>query len=474
MGQQHPLALSSAVRRVSKGLRASFDTRPRFARRLLRTSGIFATLCFLLILAALPAGAVEIKPVKSPGGILAWLVEDHTVPVVSISVAFRGGAALDPPDKGGLAEMTSDLLDEGAGDLDSQAIQKAVEDISAQMSFGAGRDNFSASLRTLASERDRAFALFRLALTAPRFDAEPVTRVRAQILASIRQGQEQPNRIASETWSATVFPGHPYGQPTRGTLESVPKITPDDMRGFVKTRLARSDMYIGVVGDIKADELARRLDEIFEGLPTDSQAAPVPEAAMAGQGKLIVIKKPIPQSVAIFGEKGLKRADPDWYAAVVMNRIFGEGGFASRLMEEVREKRGLAYGVSTTLQPMDHAALLVGQVATRSAQIKESLDIIRAEWKRMAENGATPTELENAKTYINGSFPLRLDSSGRIAGLLVSIQLDKLGIDYLDRRDGLINAVTLADVGRVAKRLLDVDALTTVVVGEPEGLSPNP
>jgi zinc protease len=437
---------------------------------LLRTSGIL----LLLVLFAFPVGAVEIKPVKSPGGIEAWLVEDHTVPVVSISVAFRGGAALDPPGKGGLAEMTASLLDEGAGDLDSQAFQKALEDISAQLSFGAGRDNFSASLRTLSAERDRAFELFRLSLTAPRFDDEPVGRVRAQILAGIRRGLEQPNRIASETWSATVYPDHPYGRPTRGTLETVPAITTADMRGLVKTRLAKSQMVIGVVGDIGADELERRLDDIFGKLPKESASAPVPEAEVHGQGKTIVIKKPIPQSVAIFGEQGLKRADPDWYAAVVMNQIFGEGGFSSRLMEEVREKRGLAYGVSTTLQPMDHGAIFVGQVATRNSQIKESLDIIRSEWRRMATSGATEKELAEAKTYINGSFPLRLDSSGRIAGLLVAIQLDHLGIDYIDRRDALINAVTLADVSRVSKRLLDVDKLTTVVVGDPEGLQPTP
>lgn len=428
----------------------------------------------ILIAFALPARAVDIKVVRSKGGIAAWLVEDHTVPVVSMSVAFRGGAALDPEGKGGLAEMTASLLDEGAGELDSQAFQKEVEDISAQLSFSAGRDNFSASLRTLSAEREKAFRLFQLALTAPRFDGEPVARVRAQILAGIRRGLEQPNRIASETWSATVFPDHPYGRPTRGTLQSVPTITADDMRGFVKTRLAKSQMFVGVVGDIGADELARRLDEIFGALPADGKAEVVPEAKMAGQGKLIVIRKPIPQSVAIFGETGLKRADPDWYAALVMNRVFGEGGFASRLMAEVREKRGLAYGVSTNLQPMDHGALIVGQVATRNSQIKQSLEVIRAEWNRMAELGATAKELADAKTYINGSFPLRLDSSGRVASLLVSIQLDDLGIDYLERRPRLIEAVTLADVSRVAKRLLEADKLTTVVVGDPDGLEPTP
>jgi zinc protease len=436
----------------------------------------FVTLCFVLLLlvAAVPARAIDIKQVKSPGGIEAWLVEDRSVPVVALSVAFRGGAALEPADKGGLTEMAASLLDEGAGDLDSQAFHRAVEDISASLSFGVGRDNFSASVYTLASERDRAFQLFRMALMAPRFDAEPVARVRAQIIAGLRRSSEQPNRIAAETFAKTMFPDHPYGTPVRGTPESVAAITVEEMRAVVKSRLARANMIIGVVGDITAAELARRLDEIFGGLPEEPKKETVPEVEPKGLGRTIVVKKPIPQSVVIFGEKGLKRADPDWYAAVVMNRVLGEGGFASRLMEEVREKRGLAYGVSTSLVPYEHSALIMGNVGTRNDQIKETIAIIRAEWKRMAEGGATDLEIANAKTYINGSFPLRLDSSRRIADTLVAVQLDRLGIDYLDKRPEIINAVTKADVARVAKRLLIPEDLTWVIVGDPEGIASSP
>jgi zinc protease len=427
-----------------------------------------------LVVASLPARAIDIKVVKSAGGIEAWLVEDRSVPVVALSVAFRGGAALDPEDKGGLAEMTASLLDEGAGDLDSQAFHREVEDISANLSFGAGRDNFSASVYTLASERERAFQLFRLALTTPRFDAEPVSRVRAQIIAGLRRSSEQPNRIAAETLAKTIFPDHPYGRPVRGTPESVAAIAVDDMRALLKSRFARANMVVGVVGDITAAELARRLDEIFGTLPEEPKKEIVPEVEPKGLGRTIVVKKSIPQSVVIFGAKGLKRADPDWYAAVVMNRILGEGGFASRLMEEVREKRGLAYGVSTSLVPYERSALIMGNVGTRNSQIKETIDIIRAEWKRMAEGGATEFEIANAKTYINGSFPLRLDSSRRIADTLVSVQLDRLGNDYLNKRADIINAVTADDLARVAKRLLIVEDLTWVIVGDPEGVTPSP
>ena len=317
-------------------------------------AGLAAVL--ILVALALPARAMDIQRVVSPKhGIVAWLVEDHSVPVVSMSVAFRGGAALDPEGKAGLAEMTSDLIDEGSGDLDSQAYHKALENIAASVSFDAGPDNFTGALRTLSAKRDRAFELFRMALTVPRFDAEPVARVRAQILSSLRERQERPNYIASRLFYRTVFPGHPYGRPVDGTLESVPDITVADMKGFVARRLARDNLVVGVVGDIAASELATRLDDMFGALPEKSAPRDVPEATYGGAGKLQVVHKPIPQSVAIFGEPGIKRKDPDWYAALVLDQIFGSGTFSSRLMEEVREKRGLAYGVYAGLAPYRHA-----------------------------------------------------------------------------------------------------------------------
>ena len=435
-----------------------------------------AALCGVVLigLGAAPARAIDIQRVTGASGVEAWLVEDRSVPVVSVSVAFRGGSTLDPVGKEGLADMVASLLDEGAGDLASQAFQAALEDIAAGVGFNAGRDNFSGSLRTLAAERDKAFELFRLALTAPRFDPEPVARVRAQIVANLRRQSENPRRIASETWFRTVFPDHPYGRPGDGTPESVAAIAVEDLRGFVASRLARENLVVGVVGDIGAGELAGRLDALFGALPAKPATAPVPPAEISGAGRVIVVKKPIPQSVVTFGQKGIKRDDPDWYAATIMNRVLGDGGFFSRLTEEVREKRGLAYSVSASLAPMEHAGLIVGSVATRNDAVAQSLEIVRAEWRRMAEGGVTDAELANAKTYITGSFPLRLDSSRRIADILVSVQLDRLGIDYLNRRNEIIDAVTRDQVARVAKRLLDPAALTVVVVGDPQGVATAP
>ena len=421
-----------------------------------------------------PAATVEIERVTSPGGIEAWLVQDRSIPMLSMSFAFAGAAALDPAGKEGLADMVSSLLDEGAGELDSQAFQRALEDISASISFDAGRERFRGSLRTLTRSRDAAFRLLRLAVTRPRFDEKPVERIRAQLIAALMNRQENPRRIAGRTWYRAVFPSHPYGNPVAGTIESISAITRADLRRFTAERFGRDTLLIGVVGDITPAELGRRLDEVFGDLPARASAAEVADVQPAGAGRLIVVRKPIPQSVVVFGQRGIKRDDPDYYAAYVMNYILGGGGFSSRLTEEIREKRGLVYSVYSYLNPLDRAGLIMGGLGTRNDRVATTLDIVRAEWTRIARHGVDDDELAAAKTYINGSFPLRLDSSRRIAGLLVAIQVSALGIDYLERRPALINAITRDDIRRVARRLLDSDKLTVVVVGDPKGLVSTP
>jgi zinc protease len=421
-----------------------------------------------------PSAAIEIQRVRSPGGIEAWLVRDPTVPIISMSFSFAGAAALDPPGKEGLADMVSSLLDEGAGDLDSKSFQRALEDISAAISFDAGRERFRGSLRTLSRHRDDAFRLLRLAVTSPRFDAKPVERIRGQLIAALMSEQENPRRIAGRLWYRTVFPAHPYGKPVAGTPHTLNPIPRPDLKRFTAERFGRDNLLIGMVGDITAGELSRRLDEVFAGLIARSKQFAVNEAAPNGAGKLVIVRKPIPQSVVVFGQRGIKRDDQDYYAAYVMNYILGGGGFSSRLTEEIREKRGLAYSVYSYLNPLDHAGLIMGGLGTRNDRVATSLDILRTEWQRIARDGVSDKELRAAKTYINGSFPLRLDSSRRIADLLVAIQVSKLGIDYLDRRPQLINAVTREHIQRVAKRLLEPKNLTVVVVGDPKNLAPTP
>ncbi|MEM7653298.1 MAG: pitrilysin family protein [Pseudomonadota bacterium] len=417
------------------------------------------------------AKAVDVQRVVSPGGIEAWLVEDRRNPIIALNLSFLGGAASDPASKEGVANFVAATIDEGAGDLDSQAFQRRLEDLSISLSFSDGRETFGGSLSTLSENADQAFELLRLALTEPRFDQEPVERIRRQILAGLTRDLDDPNYWAARGFWAAFYPDHPYGRTTRGTLETVPDITSDDLRAHMETRLGRDTLKIGVVGDIDAETLAGYLDKTFLGLPetTPVKVAVTPVPAQAS-GDTFVLRKEIPQSVALFGHGGIARDDPDYYAAYAMNYILGGGGFASRLYREVREKKGLAYSVYSYLAPLDSSAVYVGGVATQNSRLGESLSIIRAEWERMRTEGPSAEELADAKTYLTGSFPLRLSSSGQIAGMLVGMQRDDLGIDYLDRRNQLIEKITLDDVKRMAQSLLDPDALTFIVVGQPDGV----
>jgi zinc protease len=424
-----------------------------------------------LVAGAAPAArAVTIQAVKSPGGITAWLVEDHSLPVVTIDLAFRGGAALDPESKTGLASLVCDLLDEGAGELDSSAFQGRLEDLGTYLSVAAGEDTVGVSLRTVTASVAPAFDLLRLALTAPRFDAPAVARVKAQVLAELAHDARQPRAIAGRQWREAEFGDHPYARRVSGTEAGVAAITTNDLRGFVRDRLAKDVMLVAVVGDIAPEALKALLDKTFGGLPAQATPGTVPPLRVNTSGELLLARLAIPQSVVVFGQPGLKRDDPDWYAALLVNDVLGGGGFSSRLTQEVRDKRGLAYSVYSGLDPMQEGGVIIGGVATENASVAQSIEIIRAEWQRMRAEGPSAKELADAKTYLTGSFPLGLDSTGRIAGTLVEMERDRLGIDYLDRRSALIDGVTLDDAKRVAQRLLDPAALTFVVVGAPSDL----
>lgn len=445
-----------------------------FARPHVYLARFFAAALVLVLLMASPARAIDIQVVKTPGGITAWLIEDATVPLMSMQFLFRGGSVLDPAGKTGLAELVSGVLDEGAGAYDSAQFQRRLEDNSISLRFNAVLESFGGSLKALTENRNEAIELLRLALTAPRFDSEPVARVKGQMLAQVKRRAERPRNIAGRAWSQATFADHPYGRDTDGTKTTIPAITVDDLRQFVKTRLGRDNLIIGVVGDIAPAQLAPLLDRAFGALPAKAAAYTVPPAKVVGAGKVIVVERNIPQTVVIFGQAGIRRDDPDYYVASVMNYILGGGGLTSRLGDEIREKRGLAYSVYTRLESYNKAGLIIGEVATQNTRVAKSLELIRAEWTRMATTPVSLKELEDAKSYLTGSYFTRLNSTGRIAGLLVGIQFDNLGIDYLKRRNGLINVVTISDIERVARRLLKSEALTVVMVGKPRGITAQP
>ncbi len=428
--------------------------------------GLLAAAGLAYGLIAVPALAITVQEVKSPGGLTAYLAEDHSTPVIAITFGFRGGSALDPIAKLGMSGFAVSLLDEGAGPLDSFSFQSELQDLAITLRFGDETDMIRGNLVTTTPNASRALELMHMAMTAPRFDAEPVERIRRQIQVGIASRQESPGRIARNTLMEAVFAGHPYARESDGTEASVAAITTDDLRAWVKSRFARDRLLISAAGDITAADLGKALDTLFADLPkTTGLNVSVPEAKVPAKGRTIRVEKDLPQSMVYMAQKGLMRADPDWYIATVNDYIFGGGSFASRLMNEVREKRGLAYSVSTSLAPYDAGALMFGSVGTRADQADTSIAIIRDEWKKMRDAGPTQKELDDAKQYLTGAWPLRFTTNGSIADILLAVQRDNLGLDYLDKRNSMIEAVTLADAKRSAKRWYDPDGLTVVVVG---------
>jgi zinc protease len=423
-----------------------------------------------LPLLAAPAFATTIERVVSPGGIEAWLVHEPAVPMIAIDFAFVGGAAQDAPGKGGTASLVASLLDEGAGDLDAKTFHARLERKAIELGFQAERDTLRGTLRTLTENKDEAFEYLRLAVTQPRFDQSDVEVIRAQILSMLRRATTSPTDIANLRWWQVAFADHPYGRPVNGTLESVPTVTIADLKDYTHRVLARGNLKVAVVGDIDAETVKVMLDRVFGGLPAQPELKPVPNVSPQGLGRRIVVKVDVPQAVLAFGGPGIARKDPDFMAAYVVNHILGGGAFSSRLYQEVREKRGLAYSVYDSLVWLNHSALFLGGTATRADRAGETLDVIDKEIHRLADDGPTADEFAKAKAYLNGSFVLNLDTSSKIAALLVQLQLDGLGIDYFTRRPEMINGVTLEDARRVAKRMLDSGMLVTVA-GRPEGIA---
>lgn len=436
------------------------------------TSPLIAFALSCLLISGTASAAVEVQRVVSPGGIEAWLVEENSVPFLSMRFAFRGGAKLDPVGKEGLAELASGTLNEGAGDLDALAYQQAIDDNAIRLRFDAGMDEFGGSMETLTERRKQAFDLLALALTDPTFDQAAVDRVRGQILSGLQRQAKNPNAVAQKLWQSAVFPDHPYGRPAGGTIDGVTAITTDDLHQFVRDRLTRDALVIGVAGDISAEDLGVLLDRAFGALPESGPSFEVADVAAGAAGAVLIERMPQPQSVVVWGQRGVKRTDADFYIAYVMNHILGGGGFSSRLTQEVREKRGLAYGVYSYMSPLVHTGLFLGGVATQNERVAESLEVVRAEYARLRDDGVTEQELADAITFITGSFPLSLDSNGEIASRLVGMQIADLGIDYLEHRNRLIEDVTVEDIKRVAGELIDPSTFTVVVVGDPVAIEP--
>lgn len=422
------------------------------------------------LLLALPARAeVQIQEVVSPGGITAWLVEEPSIPFMALEIRFRGGASLDREGKRGAINLMTGLLEEGAGEYDSRGFAKAAEGLAASFGYDVGPDQVSVSARFLSENRDQAVALLRASLIEPTFAQADIDRVREQVLTGIRSDTTNPDVIADAAFAKLAYGDHPYGSNLDGTLDSVAALTREDIINAHKDVLTKERLYVGAVGDITPEELGTLLDTLLGNLP-DTGADMPGRTDMMVPGGVTVIDFETPQSVAIFGHVGIKQSDPDFFAATLLNQILGGGSFESRLMTEVREKRGLTYGVYSYLAPRDLAESYGGRVASANDRIGEAISVIRDEWGKASENGVTAEELQNAKTYMTGAYPLRFDGNGPIAKIMVGMQMIGLPIDYIATRNEKVEAVTLEDVKRVAGYLLDPKGLHFVVVGKPEGV----
>jgi zinc protease len=423
-----------------------------------------ACLAFTTLSAAPSQAAAKIQRLISPGGIEAWFVQDATVPVIAMEYAFAGGASQDPPAKSGVGNMVAGLLDEGSGDLDSETFHERLDRRAIELSFTSTRDSFRGSLRMLKDNKDEAYDLLRSALTSPHFDSTDVERIRAQVISGLRRDSTNPGTLASRKFIEIAFGDHPYGRQSTGTLESVPTIDVADLKDYAGRVLAKDTLRIAVVGDVDADTLGKLLDKTFGTLPAKANLTAIPDIIAAKPPQRAFIPLDVPQTVVTFGGPGIRRADPDFMAGYVVNHILGGGGLSSRLYKEVREKRGLAYSVYESLLWMDHSALFVGNTGTRADRAGETLDAIEKEIRRIAEDGPTQNELDEAKSYLKGSQMLALDTSSKLAQALLQYQLDKLPIDYIEKRNAIVDAVTLDDAKKAAQKLWG-QGLITVIVG---------
>lgn len=439
-------------------------TTPSHSRFLTAAASLFLAIVLLILPTLVSArAAVTIQEVTSPNGIKAWLVEDHAVPIISIRFAFNGGSTQDPAGKEGVANLMTGLFDEGAGDLDANAFQERLDDAGAEMRFDASRDYVYGSMRMLADQKDEALELLRMAIETPRFDAAPIDRIRSQIVSGIVANAKDPETAAQFAWAKALYGEHPYSRRDEGTEQTLASITAEDLKSFHKRLFARENLTVAVVGAIDAETLKLELDKLFGDLPEKPSLQPV-DRVQPKLAQEIRIPYDLPQATLQLAYPGIERSDPQFFAAFLMNHILGGGTFTSRLFNEVREKRGLAYGIESSLVNNEHSSGLVIGTATRSDRAGEALAIIRAEVKRMAEQGVTDEELEAAKKYVIGSYAINnLDTSRGIASTLVELQIDKLGIDYMDRRKNEIGAVTKEDVQAVAKRLLSAEPAIMIV-----------
>ncbi len=414
---------------------------------------------------------LDIQTLKTPGGINLWLVEDHTLPVIGINFAFRSGASTDAADRQGVSQLLSNTLDEGAGDITSEQFQAALRDNAIDLGFSSSRDSFGGSMRTLVRHKDKALELLKLAVTSPRFDQEAVDRMKQANLTRIRASMSDPDWIGARIMNDRVFGAHPYVQNSGGTLASMAALTPEDLRAARARHFARDRLYVGIAGDVTAAEAARIVDDIFGGLPETAKTdGKVGASDMPAATKPVFYATPQPQTNLTMVWPGISIHDVDHYAGVVMDYIYGGGGFSSLLMNEVREAKGLTYGIYSDMMNMDHADRYTVAGSMLPQNVAPTIQMVRAIADRMRTTDVTAEQLQAAKDYLTGSMPLHFGSTMSVAGAVTGLQINNRPATALDDVRATIMAVTPADIRRVATRVFMHEPQVILVGAKPEGI----
>jgi len=433
---------------------------------------LFICLCILSFPAQ--ASILQIQEVTSKNGVKAWLVEDKSIPVISVRFLFKGaGSVNDSADKQGLSQILSNTLDEGAGDLDSKAFQEKLNNHSISLSFSSSRDDFSGSLKTLSKYQDIAFDLLNLSLTKPRFEDDALTRMIESNLVRIRSNITDPEWMNARLTNAVLYQNHPYAFNSGGTLSSLPRIKSDDLRAKFKTQLAQDNLIVSVAGDMTKQQVLAMLDKVFGDLPKTADIKKTEDIQISGLSTVTLYKQDIPQTIISMAVEGIKHTDPDYYAAEIMDFIFGSSGFGSRLTEEIREERGLTYGIYSGLSEMEHARVLSIGTSTRNDKVQEVINLTKQTMQDMVKAPVTDKELNDAKSYLIGSVPLQLTSTDRISGMMIGLMRDDLPMDYLETRAQRLKTISIDDVVRASQRLLKSENLKIILVGNPK-ISDNP
>ncbi len=432
---------------------------------------MFKNFAFAISFATLMAtglhATVDIQEIETPKGIKAWLVEDHSNPIVALQIFFMGGSINDPANKEGAVYLMMGLLEEGADDLDAVGFRVEMEELGASFEFDAYKEAVSVSTQMITENLEPSVELLRKALEQPNFDLEAFERVRGQVLTIIEFNETDPDEITYNAFANIMFGDHPLHRVIEGTRTSVSSLTREDVIAAHQNTLVRGNVVVGAAGDITADQLANLLDNLLGGLPKEIPSEP-PVPTIPQEGMVEVIDFPTPQTNIVFGHRGLSRDNSDFLLAYVLNEVFGRSGFNSRLQKELRVELGLTYGIGTYLSTFQSGGLIVGSMATANETVNEALEAIRREWGKIANEGITQEELDTIKMYLKGSYPLRFKTNESISGILAGMQLDNIPASYVKNRNDMIEAIELEEINRVAKYLFRPEELVFVIVGQPE------